>query len=127
MNKSTKRFDLEDRTTQFAKTVVKLCLELPRGPINNRLIDQAVGSAGSIGANYREANDAIGRKDFLQKLKVSRREAKENLHWLELISVANINKEQQIIPLLQEVNELIKILSSIINKLKVKNLSDNDS
>ncbi|MBI2831517.1 MAG: four helix bundle protein [Chloroflexi bacterium] len=68
---------------------MRLCKELPENPINGRLIGQVVGAAGSIGANYREANDALGKKDFVQRLKIARREAKESLHWLELILEAN--------------------------------------
>ena len=70
------KFDLEERTTKFAKDVVKLCKNLPRNPMNDRLVGQVVGASGSIGANYREANDALGKKDFMQRMKISRREAK---------------------------------------------------
>ena len=72
-----KEFDLERRTTEFGKTIIRLCKSLPRNSMNDRLIGQVVGSAGSIGANYREANDALGKKDFVQRLKIARREAKE--------------------------------------------------
>ncbi len=75
-----KEFDLEKRTTEFAKDVIRLCKILPKNIINNRLVDQIIRSAGSIGANYREANDALGNKDFLHRLKISRKEAKETLH-----------------------------------------------
>ncbi len=109
-------FDLEERTTRFAKGVIRLCGKLSRGPINDRLINQVVGAAGSVGANYREANDALGKKDFLQRMKIARREAKESLHWLELISEANELKKAEIFPLLIEADELRKILSSIIIK-----------
>ena len=61
----TVKFNLEERTTKFAKAVISLCKNLPRNSINNLLIDQVVGSSGSVGANYREANDAIGKKDFI--------------------------------------------------------------
>ena|SRR3990167_9047350 len=81
-------FDLEKRTTEFAKQVILLCRKLPRDAVNNRLISQVVGSSGSIGANYREANDALGIKDFVNRLRISRRETKETLHWLELISAS---------------------------------------
>ena len=111
-----REFDLEERTTRFAKAVIKLCKGLPRNPINNRLIDQVVGAAGSVGANYREANDALGKKDFIQRMKISRREAKESHHWLDLILEASANRESEISPLLKEAEELKKILSSIINK-----------
>ncbi|MDP2922718.1 MAG: four helix bundle protein [Candidatus Omnitrophota bacterium] len=111
-----KEFDLERRTTEFAKAVIRMCKSLPRNPTNDRLVGQIVGSAGSVGANYREANDALGKKDFIQRLKIARREAKESHHWLELILEANTNKETEIKPLIKEAGELKNILSSIINK-----------
>ncbi|HLF19136.1 MAG TPA: four helix bundle protein [Candidatus Omnitrophota bacterium] len=113
-----RKFDLEERTTNFAKGVIQLCRELPRDPINDRLMGQVVGSAGSVGANYREANDALGKKDFLQKIKIARREAKETQHWLTLIAEANAAKRTTIVPLIDEVVELKKILSSIAIKLE---------
>jgi four helix bundle protein len=64
----TKDFDLEKRTTEFAKSVIRTCKILPRNPINDRLIGQLVGASGSVGANYREANDSLGKKDFVQRL-----------------------------------------------------------
>ena len=112
-----KEFDLEKRTNEFAKAVIRLCKQLPRNPINDRLVGQVVGSAGSVGANYREANDALGKKDFIQRMKIARREAKESLHWLELILESERNRESEIKPLIKEASELKKILSSIIAKL----------
>jgi four helix bundle protein len=79
-----------------------------------------VGSAGSVGANYREANDALGKKDFLQHMKIARREAKESHHWLDCILEANETEESEILPLLKEADELKKILSSIIGKFQQK-------
>ena len=113
-----REFDLEKRTTEFARFVIKLCQCLPENPINYRLIGQVVGSAGSVGANYREANDSLGKKDLIQRLRISRREAKESLHWLELILEANRKKEVEIISLMRENEELKNILSSIIAKLE---------
>lgn len=74
------KFDLEERTTEFGKRVVRLCISLPKNSINNRLTGQAVGSAGSVGANYREANDSLGKKDLIMRMKISRKEAKETIH-----------------------------------------------
>jgi four helix bundle protein len=113
-----KEFDLEKRTTEFAKAVIKLCKSLPRNPINDRLIGQVVGASGSIGANYREANDAIGKKDIILRMKIARREAKESQHWLELVLEANIVRKVDIESLLKESGELVKILSAIIIKLE---------
>lgn len=109
-------FDLEKRTTVFAKQVIRLCKLLSVNPVNNRLITQAVSSAGSIGANYREANDVLGKKDFLFRLRIARKEAKESLHWLELLQEANQEHTKMIQVLLQENKELKYILSSIIAK-----------
>jgi len=109
-------FDLEERTTEFAKRVIRLCKELPKNSMNNRLIGQIVGSSGSIGANYREANDALGKKDFLHRLKISRKETKETIHWLELIEEANPEFESRMQNLKKEAIELRNIFSSIINK-----------
>ena len=113
------KFDLETRSTDFAKEVIKLCKNLKKGPLTNRLIDQVVGASGSIGANYREANDALGKQDFIHKLKISRRESKEAIHWLELILEADDTHEDEIKILINECTELRNILSSIITKTQV--------
>ena len=109
-------FDLEQRTTKFAKSVIELCKNLSRNPINDRLIHQVIGSAGSIGGNYREANDSLGKKDFLHRMRISRREAKETIFWLDLISEANKHKVKEINTLITEATELKKIFSAILNK-----------
>ena len=109
-------FDLEKRTTEFAKQVIILCRKLPKDAVNNRLISQVVGSSGSIGAKYREANDALGTKDFVNRLRISRREAKETIHWLELIETANPDFKKETQALTQEAVELCKIFSTIIKK-----------
>jgi four helix bundle protein len=114
-------WDLEKRTTEYAKSVIRLCKSLPRNPINDRLINQVVGSSGSGGANYREANDALGKKDFAQRMRIARREAKESLHCLELILEANSNKNIEIQALMQEAEELKNILSSITIKIEKAN------
>ena len=112
----SREFDLGRRTTEFGKSVIRACRSLPRNPMNDRLVGQIVGAAGSVGANYREANDALGKKDFVQRLRIARREAKECLHWLELCLEANENKVADIKPLMRESEELKNILSAIIAK-----------
>jgi len=110
-------FDLEKRTTDFAIRIVKLCRSVPRDPINDRITGQLVGSAGSMGANYREANDPLGKKDFLQRLRITRKEAKESIHWLTLLRHANDKKfYQEIDVCLKEASELKNIFSAIISK-----------
>lgn len=112
-----KIFDLEERTTEYAKRIIHLCKVLPKNTINEIYIKQIIRSSGSIGANYREANDSLGKKDFLHKIKISRKETKETLHWLELIETANPEFSIRMQNLKQEGIEIKNILSSIlINK-----------
>jgi four helix bundle protein len=110
-----KVYDLEERTLQFSKRIITLINALPKNDINRTLGNQCVRSGTSVGANYREANDAIGDKDFLMRLRISRKEAKETKYWLELIIMNNPELTSRMAPLLQENEELIKILSKIIS------------
>ncbi|MFA5994402.1 MAG: four helix bundle protein [Parcubacteria group bacterium] len=112
------KFDLEERTTEFAKRVVRLCTSLSKNSINNRLSGQAVGSAGSVGANYREANDSLGKKDLIMRMKIARKEAKETMHWLDLIEEANPELKSRMQDIKQESLELKNILSAIIAKIE---------
>ncbi len=109
-------FDLEERTLEFAKKVIRLCKQLSQNVINNEVIGQLIDSSGSIGANYREANDALSKKDFKYRIKIARKEAKETHYWLELLIDANPEFKEKIDILLIEAFELKKIFSSIADK-----------
>ena len=109
-------FDLEKRTLEFSKNVIRLCKKLHKNVINNELIGQLIDSSGSIGANYREANDALSKKDFRHRIKITRKEAKETHYWLELLLEANPEFKEEIVVLLNESLELKKIFSSISDK-----------
>jgi len=114
---NSKIYDLEDRTTEFGKRVIRLCKAIPNNAINERLIKQVIGSSDSVGANYREANDALGKKDMINRIKICRKEAKETIHHLKLIAEANDSIAHRMNNLFQEAQELINIFSSIIKKL----------
>lgn len=116
-----KTYDLEERTLQFSKTLIVLCKKLARNTININLIDQVIRSGTSIGANYREANDALGNKDFIFRCKISRKEAKETIYWLELLNEANTEYKSEIKTLIGECLELRNILSAIITKASTNN------
>ncbi len=116
------KFDLEDRTLIFAKRVIRLCKELPPSIVNSKLIDQLIRSSGSVGANYREANDSTGKKDFLFRLRISRKESKETVFWLELIIEANDGFRSKTEILIDECTQIRNILSAIISKVEVKNV-----
>jgi len=77
---------------------------------------QLVRSSGSIGANYIEANEKLGDKGFLFRAKISRKEAKESKYWIRLLQDLNPELNELSIPLLEEAEELRKILSTIITK-----------
>src|SRR4030066_1359127 len=113
-----KRFDLEDRTLRFAKEIINFCKKLPNNTINFKLIDQIIRSAGSMGANYREANDSLSKKDFIHRLRITRKESKETIFWLELIKESN--KNVNINNLIDECSKLRNIFSTIINKNEIK-------
>ena len=113
---NTKLYDLEVRTLEFGKGIIKMCKSLPKNYINLRLGDQCLRSGTSIGANYREANEAETKKDFKNKIRISKKEAKETIYWLKLIIYANPQLEKEISPLLEESKELMKILGAIYER-----------
>lgn len=121
MLKTETKYDLEERTLIFAKEIVNYCKKLPNNTINFKLIDQLIRSAGSIGANYREANDSLGKKDFIHRLRIARKESKEAIFWLELIKEAN--KDYPVDKLIDECIQLRNILSAIIKKVEIKSLA----
>lgn len=119
-NKGTniKRYDLEERTLRFAGQINALVNGLSRTNSNMENGKQLIRSAGSVGANYIEANEALSKKDFIMRVKIARKEAKESRFWLSLI-VPRTEKLPIINVLINEATELIKIFSSILLKCGV--------
>jgi four helix bundle protein len=110
-------YDLEERTFHFAKAVRLFVKTLPKTIANLEDSKQVLKSSGSVGANYREANESLSKKDFLLRIKISRKEAKESAYWLRLIhETNNLKNANDAKSLMQEANELKKILSSILEK-----------
>ncbi|HUT56665.1 MAG TPA: four helix bundle protein [Phycisphaerae bacterium] len=113
----TRKYDLEDRTAEFAKRVRALVRRLPRTLANIEDAKQLIRASGSVGANYIEANEALGKKDFLMRVKICRKEAKESGYWLRLLDVgANREVDQERNALAQEAAELTSIFGSIVRK-----------
>ena len=112
-----KPFSLEERTLLFAKTVRELVYQLKSSVSNYEDGKQVTRSSGSIAANYIEANENLSDKDFVYRIKVCCKEAKETELWLKLLN-NNFNKEfkEKIEALEKEANELKRIFISIINK-----------
>jgi len=116
---SNKPYDLEERTFQFAKRVTMFSKKLPRTVSNIEYSKQVVRSSGSVGANYIEANEALSKKDFKMRIKISRKESKESVHWLRLLAETNDSEFSfEGNELIQEATELKKIFSSIVDKSK---------
>ncbi len=114
-----KKYDLEDRTYEFSKNVRKFVHKLPKDIANIEDIKQLVKASGSVGANYIEANEALSKKDFRMRIKISRKEVKESSYWLKLLNT-NDQKDLENFreQLINEATELLKIFSSILEKSK---------
>ena len=113
-----KKYDLEERTEKFSLSVRDFCLKLKKDFINIEYIRQLVRSAGSVAANYLEANENLGEKDLKMRIKICRKESKESQLWLKHVMIYEIeilNTERKI--LLQEASELEKIFGAILRKL----------
>jgi len=111
-----KHYDLEERTLEFGKRIIRMCKALPRNNVNLNLSNQIMRSGTSMGANYREANETETKKDFLFRMRICRKEGKETIYWLNLIIEANPELESRINPLIEETTQLVKIFASIIEK-----------
>ena len=109
--------ELEQRCIDFSIKIRETIQTLPKNIINYEDGKQVVRSSGSIGANYIEANESLGEKDKIFRLKIARKEAKETIYWLTILKELNTNNSIEIETLLDEAKQLGKILSAIINKL----------
>ncbi|MBN1942064.1 MAG: four helix bundle protein [Phycisphaerae bacterium] len=118
-NASGKPWDLEERMFLFAQRVRRFLRRVPRTIANQEYGRQLIRASGSVGANYIEACECLGKKDHQMHLKISRKEARESRHWLRLIDTGgekDVEDERQ--ELIQEATELVSILSSILHKSK---------
>ena len=114
---SSKQYDLDERTLQFTKDVRAFVKMLPRTTPNEQDIRQLVRASGSVGANYIEANESLSKKDFVVRIKICRKEAKESRYWLKLIDTgADPMVENNRNHLIQEATELTSIFGAIVRK-----------
>ena len=105
--------ELEARTKTFALRVIRFVAQLPRNRISDTLGRQLLRSGTSVGANYREANRAQSRSDFIHKIALVEKEAAETQYWLELFDETGLGNPQERGWLLQEANALLAIFTSI--------------
>jgi four helix bundle protein len=110
-------YDLEERTFLFAQEVRTFVKRLPRTAGNVEDSRQLIRASGSVGANYIEANESLGRKDFLMRIRTCRKEAKESAYWLRLLDCGD-SKEAKADRgrLVTEARELMNIFAAILRK-----------
>ena len=116
-NQNSKKYDLKERTLEFAKRTRSFVKKLDKRIANIEDCKQLIKASGSVGANYIEANEALGKKDFLMRIKICRKEAKESRYWFRLINTggkAEIEKERN--SLENEARELTHIFGAILTK-----------
>jgi four helix bundle protein len=106
------RVEPEERTKRFALRVMRFASSLTKDKVTGVLGYQLVKSGTSIGANYREANRAQSRNDFIHKIAIVEKEAAETQYWLELCEEAGIGDAAERHSLLQEPGELLAIFSA---------------
>jgi four helix bundle protein len=105
--------ELETRTKDFSLALIDLVERIPRSRAGDVVGRQLLRSGTSMGANYREANRAESRKDFLHKVGIATKESAETEYWLELIQESEHLKTTGCDKILAESQELLAILTSI--------------
>ncbi len=118
-----KTFDIRERTLKFAVSIISLIQLLPKNAAGFAIASQLVRSGTSVGANIEEAQDAASKKDFIHCLIVSLKEARETEYWLKVIKESGLISSLKLSEALQEVNELIKILTTIIKRSKLNKIA----
>lgn len=108
--------NLLERTAQFGEAVIRFAKLVPRGIVNDPLINQFVRAGTSVGANYCEADDPLSRKDYLKSIGICRKESKETKYWLRMIATAEPVLKETARPLWQEAKELNLIFGAIFRK-----------
>ena len=112
-------YDLEERTYKFALNCREFVKLLPKSIPNFEYSKQLIRSSGSQAANYIEANESLGKKDFMMRIKICRKESKESRLWLRLCDTQeNTNLDKRREELIQESVELTKIFGSILERSK---------
>jgi len=106
-------FDLQERTARFGEAVIAFVRSMHRDEVTKPLINQCVRSGTSVGANYVEADEADSRKEFLYRIGLARREARETMHWLRMIVKAEPASRTAAREVWREADELVRIFSKI--------------
>jgi four helix bundle protein len=104
---------LEEQTKKFAVAIIRLAEAIPNTPEGRVIRNQITKSGTSIGTNYREANRARSRADFINKIKICEGEASETQYWMEVITEAGWKSFGGIEDQYRECGELLALFTSI--------------
>ncbi|MBM3209140.1 four helix bundle protein [Candidatus Shapirobacteria bacterium] len=114
----TDKRDIHERIYRFVLRVLKLLESLPKTAINLIIIDQCGRAVTSVGANDQEADACLSKRDFLVKYGFVKKELKETNYWIRLIADTNPLLKERMKDLIKEGQEILLIVSSIINKTR---------
>ena len=114
------KFELEERVEKFGENIINLSKKVKLTTFTRSIVEQLIRSGTSVGANYFEANGASSKKDFINKVHISKKEAKETQHWLRMVSKADESVIEEARLLYKESQELAMIFSTIITNTKNK-------
>ncbi|MFZ1549112.1 MAG: four helix bundle protein, partial [Microgenomates group bacterium] len=103
---------------QFSENIINLCQKVSKNIITINIVSQLLRSTTSIGANYHEANGASSKKDFKNKIFICKKESKETMYWLQLLSKADNGSIAECRRLWKEAYELTRIFTSIVTTMK---------
>jgi four helix bundle protein len=118
---NVKKFNLEDRTFDFANTCKEFLKKIDRNIHNLEYYKQLIRSSGLVAANFIEANESFSRNDFSHRIKICRKEAKESRLWLRLIDINEQKMAAARDMLIQETIELTRIFGAMLEKIKNTN------
>jgi four helix bundle protein len=108
-------FDIQQRTFAFGVRVVKLVGRFPRSVAGIEIGRQLVRAGTSVGSNMEEADAGVSRKDFVNHVRIARKEARESRYWLRIVVPGELLVDPEVELLTKEADELVRILSGIIN------------
>jgi four helix bundle protein len=114
---SNMNYNLEERTAKFGENIIDFCRSIEQNTITKPIIVQLIRSGTSIGANYMEANSASSKKDFRNKIFISKKEAQETKHWLRMVAHCIPDRKTEIRKLWQESQELTMIFQKITSTM----------
>ncbi len=115
-SENKKIYNLEERTFYFAKNIRAFVKKIEANVWNKEDVKQLVRSSGSVAANYIEANEKLGEKDFLMKIRICKKETKESILWLKLLDIENTTANQLRLELIKEAQEIQNIFGAIYKK-----------